>query len=189
MARPSGEPGEMEGEAHGAEVNRWGGVKTPPCPPARHVAMAAAALWLLVPCALAVTSSPVVLSLVVIAPLIAATAADERRTAIVAVATVSLTLADGFWHGQTEGANSWVPLTAACAVSVPAVVLAGVRRRREEHLARMTAIARTAQVALLPPVPRRSRESASRPATDRRHRMPRSAVISRRSSPPDTASG
>jgi phosphoserine phosphatase RsbU/P len=115
--------------------------------------MAAAALWLLVPCALAVTSSPVVLSLAVIAPLIAATAADERRTAIVAVATVLLTLADGFWHGQTEGANSWIPLTAACAVSVPAVVLAGVRRRREEHLARMTAIARTAQVALLPPVP------------------------------------
>jgi phosphoserine phosphatase RsbU/P len=126
-------------------------VKTP-LPPARHVAVAAA-LWLLVPCALAATSSLVVLSLVVIAPLIAATAADERRTAIVAAATVSLTLADGFWHGQTEGANSWMPLTAACAVSVPTVVLAGVRRRREDHLARMTAIARTAQVALLPPLP------------------------------------
>jgi phosphoserine phosphatase RsbU/P len=128
-------------------------VKTPPRPPAGHVAVAAAALWLLVLCALAATSSLVVLSLVVIAPLIAATAADERRTAIVALATVLLTLSEGFWHAQTEGANSWIPLTAACTVSVPAVVLAGVRRRREEHLVRMTAIARTAQVALLPPLP------------------------------------
>ena len=115
--------------------------------------MAAAALWLLVPCALAATSSLVLLSLVVIAPLIAATAADVRRTAVVAVATIALTCTDGFWHGQAAGSNSWMPLTVACAVSVSAVVLTGVRCRREQRLARMTAIARTAQVALLPPVP------------------------------------
>ena len=34
-----------------------------------------------------------------------------------------------------------------------AVVVAGIRRRREERLARMTAIAEAAQLALLPPLP------------------------------------
>jgi phosphoserine phosphatase RsbU/P len=38
-------------------------------------------------------------------------------------------------------------------MSTLAVALARVRRRREEHLARMTAIARASQVVLLPPVP------------------------------------
>ena len=38
-------------------------------------------------------------------------------------------------------------------MSLLAVVLAGVRRRLEERLARMTAIAKASQVALLPPVP------------------------------------
>jgi serine phosphatase RsbU (regulator of sigma subunit) len=42
---------------------------------------------------------------------------------------------------------------AACAVSMLAVVLAGVRRRREEHLAQMTAIAQASQLALMPPLP------------------------------------
>jgi len=36
-----------------------------------------------------------------------------------------------------------------------AVVVAGMRRRREERLARMTAVAEAAQLALLPPLPRR----------------------------------
>ena len=49
-------------------------------------------------------------------------------------------------------ASYWIWLTAACAVSLLAVVLAGVRRRCEERLARMTAIAKASQVALLPPV-------------------------------------
>jgi phosphoserine phosphatase RsbU/P len=50
-------------------------------------------------------------------------------------------------------ASYWIWLTPACAVSVLAVVLAWVRRQCEEHLARMTAIAKASQVALLPPVP------------------------------------
>ena len=42
---------------------------------------------------------------------------------------------------------------AACAVSMLAVMLAGVRRRREEHLAQMTAIAQASQLAPTPPLP------------------------------------
>ena len=64
-----------------------------------------------------------------------------------------LPLRQRVWHGLAEGANYWIRLTAVCAVSVLAVVLAGVRRRREERLARMTAIAQVSQPALLPPLP------------------------------------
>jgi phosphoserine phosphatase RsbU/P len=128
-------------------------VKTRPRPPAGHVAMAAAALWLLLPCVLAATSGLLVISLFIVAPLIVATAADERRTAIFAGATVVLTIAAGSWHGPIEDANYWIRLTAICAMSLLAVVLARVRRRREERLAQMTAIAQTCQLALLPPLP------------------------------------
>jgi serine phosphatase RsbU (regulator of sigma subunit) len=44
-------------------------------------------------------------------------------------------------------------VTVVCAVSAMAVVLAGVRRRREERLARMTAVAEAAQLGMLPPLP------------------------------------
>jgi serine phosphatase RsbU (regulator of sigma subunit) len=87
-----------------------------------------------------------------VAPLIVATAADERRTAIIAGATVVLTIAAGWWHGPVADPN-WIRLAAVCAMSLLAVVLARVRRQLEERLARMTAIAKVSQVALLPPVP------------------------------------
>ena len=115
--------------------------------------MAVAALWLLLSGVLDATSGVIVISLFIVAPLIVATAADERRTAIFAGATVVLTIAAGSWHGLIEDANYWIRLTAVCAVSVLAVVLARVRRQREEGLARMTAIAKASQVALLPPLP------------------------------------
>ena len=121
-------------------------------PSAGHVAMAVAVLWLLLPCVLAAMSGRIVSSLFIMAPLIVATAADERRTAIVAGATVVLTIAAGAWHGHAENANYWIWLMAVCAMGLLAVVLAGVHRRRKECLARMTAIAQASQVALLPPV-------------------------------------
>jgi serine phosphatase RsbU (regulator of sigma subunit) len=42
---------------------------------------------------------------------------------------------------------------AVSAIGAMAVVVAGIRRRREERLARMTAIAEASQLALLPPLP------------------------------------
>jgi phosphoserine phosphatase RsbU/P len=115
--------------------------------------MAVAVLWLLLPCVLAAMSGLIVISLFIVAPLIVATAADERRTAIIAGATVVLTIAAVAWSGHVENADYWIRVTAVCAMGLLAVVLAGVRRRREECLARMTAIAQASQVALLPPVP------------------------------------
>jgi sigma-B regulation protein RsbU (phosphoserine phosphatase) len=128
-------------------------VKTRPRPPAGRVAIAAAASWLVLFGVLGATSGLAVIPLFIVTPLIVATAADERRTAIFAGATVVLTTAAALGHGPVEHANYWIWVTAACAVSVPAVVLAGVRHRREECLAQMTAIANASQIALLPPLP------------------------------------
>jgi sigma-B regulation protein RsbU (phosphoserine phosphatase) len=128
-------------------------VKTRSRPPTGHLAMAAAALWMALFGMLDATSGLVVISLFSVAPLIVATAADERRTAIFAGVAVVLTIAAGSWHGPVEDANYWIRLTAVCAMALLAVVLAGVRRRREERLARMTAIAKASQIALLPSLP------------------------------------
>jgi phosphoserine phosphatase RsbU/P len=127
-------------------------VKTRPRPPAGHVATAAAAVWLAMLGALSGASGLTVIPLFIVAPLIAAIAADERRTAIVAGATVVLTITAGWWHGPGGHASYWIWPAAACAMSVAAVVLAGARRRREECLAQMTAIAKASQIALLPPM-------------------------------------
>jgi phosphoserine phosphatase RsbU/P len=115
--------------------------------------MAAAALWLVLFGVLGATSGLTVIPLFIVAPLIAAAAADERRTATFAGFTVALTIAAGSWHGPVGHTNYWIWPAAVFAVSIPAVVLARVRHRREECLAQMTAIAKAAQIALLPPLP------------------------------------
>src|SRR5437762_239055 len=107
--------------------------------------MAAVVVWLVVPGVPGAASGGPVTCLVIVAPLIAATAADAHRTALLAGAALALTIAAGAWPG-------WIGLTAACTVSVLAVVLAGMRCRGEEHLAQMTALAQAAQLALLPPL-------------------------------------
>jgi serine phosphatase RsbU (regulator of sigma subunit) len=86
--------------------------------------MAAAVVWLLVSGVPGAASGGPVTCLVIVAPLIAATAADARRAALVAGAALAL-----------------------------AVALAGARRRGEQRPAQMTAIAQAAQLALLTPLP------------------------------------
>src|SRR5215471_5600388 len=116
-------------------------------------AMAAASLWLLLFAALGETTGLRVSALFSVAPLIVATVADERRTAIFAAAAVALTIGTGWWHGSIGHGNYWTRVAAACVISAMAVVVAGMRRRREERLARMTAIAEASQLALLPSLP------------------------------------
>jgi phosphoserine phosphatase RsbU/P len=115
--------------------------------------MAAAALWLVLFGVLDATTGLIALSLFSVAPLIAATVADERRTAVLGAAAMALAIGAGWWDGIRGDANYWAWVAAVCAVSVMAVVVAGMRRRREERLARMTAVAEAAQLALLPPLP------------------------------------
>ncbi len=115
--------------------------------------MAAATLWLIMFSVLDAMPDLIVITLFSIAPLIVATVADERRTAIFAGATVALAIAAGRWDGVTKDVNYWTRVAAVCAVSVMAVVMASMRRRREDRLARMTAVAEASQLALLPPLP------------------------------------
>src|SRR5215469_12205129 len=116
-------------------------------------AMAAAALWLLLFAALGETTGLRVSALFSVAPLIVATVADERRTAMFAAAAVALTIGTGWWHSSIGHGNYWTRVAATCVISAMAIVVAGMRRRREERLARVTAIAEASQLALLPPLP------------------------------------
>jgi len=122
-------------------------------PSAEHAAMAAAAVWLAGVGVLHAMMGITVPSLFSVAPLIVATVADERRTAVFAGAAVALTIAAGWWHGTTTDTIYWTRVAVVCVISTMAVVVAGIRRRREERLARMTAIAQATQLALLPPLP------------------------------------
>jgi phosphoserine phosphatase RsbU/P len=115
--------------------------------------MAAAALGLILFGVLQATTSMDVISLLSLAPLTVATVADERRTAVFAVVAVALAIATGWRHGVTGDAAYWTRVGVVCAISAMAVVVAGTRRRREQRLARMTAIAQATQLALLPPLP------------------------------------
>ena len=115
--------------------------------------MAAAAGWLLLFGAVNVMTGLSVSALFSVAPLIVATVADERRTAVFAGAAVALAVGTGWRHGITGEAAYWTRVGAVCVISAMAVVVAGMRRRREERLARMTAIAEASQLALLPPLP------------------------------------
>ena len=116
--------------------------------------MAAAVAWLAGFGVVQAMTGFTVPSLFCVAPLIVATVADERRTAVFAGAAVALTVAGEWWQGATSDAVYWTRIAVVCIISVMAVVVAGIRRRREERLARMTAIAQATQLALLPPLPK-----------------------------------
>ena len=122
-------------------------------PSAEHVATAVTALCLVLFVVVHATTDVMVLSLFSLAPLVAATVADERRTAVFAGAAVALAIGAGWWDGATGDVTYWIRVAVVCAICAMAVVVAGMRRRREERLARMTAVAEAAQLALLPPLP------------------------------------
>ena len=122
-------------------------------PSAEHAATAVAALCLVLFVVIHATTDVLVLSLFSIAPLVAATVTNERRTAVFGGAAVALAIGAGWLDSATADATYWIRVAVVCAISAMAVVVAGMRRRREERLARMTAVAEAAQLALLPPLP------------------------------------
>ena len=122
-------------------------------PSAEHVATAVAALCLVLFVVIHATTDVMVFSLFSIAPLVAATVADERRTGRIR-GRRSGARHRGWLVGRRRGdVTYWIRVAVVCAISAMAVVVAGMRRRREERLARMTAVAEAAQLALLPPLP------------------------------------
>src|SRR5258705_12948511 len=88
--------------------------------------MVAATLWLVLFGVLHVETHMMVFSLFVIAPLIVATVADERRTAILAGAAVALTVGIGLWEGSAGDGIYWTRAAVVCAIGAMAVVVAGV---------------------------------------------------------------
>ena len=145
------EQGENRDEA--ARASGRAGVTERSRPSAEYVAAAVAALCLVLFGVVHATTDVMVLSLFSLAPLVAATVADERRTAIFGGTAVALAIGAGWWDGATGQLTYWIRVAVVCAISAMAVVVAGMRRRREERLARMTAVAEAAQLALLPPLP------------------------------------
>ena len=143
--------GENRDEA--ARAGGRAGVTARSRPSAEYVATAVAALCLVLFGVVHATTDVMVVSLFSIAPLVAATVADERRTAIFGGAAVTLAIGAGWWDGATGQLTYWIRVAVVCAICAMAVVVAGMRRRREERLARMTAVAAAAQLALLPPLP------------------------------------
>ena len=115
--------------------------------------MGVATLWLVVFVVIDALPGLSVIALFAVAPLIVATAADERRTAIFSGAAVALALTVAVGDNMPRNGNYWVRVAAIGITGVMAVVLAGLRRRREERLVRMSAIAQASQLALLPPLP------------------------------------
>src|SRR2546423_10650757 len=117
-------------------------------PPAANAAMIVAALWLILSGLLDALTGLIALSLFSIAPLIAATVADERRTAVFGAAAVALAVGAGWWDGIRGHASYWAWVTVVCAVSAMAVVLAGGRRPREERPAPVNAGAEAAPIRI-----------------------------------------
>ena len=104
-----------------------------------------------------VTPPPVTLSPVFgLAPLLACAFLSVGVTAYVGAASLLASVAVSWLDGALAQTQTWVRLTNVVLVAGAAVAIAMVRVRREQHLARMTAIAEVAQRAILPILPART---------------------------------
>jgi hypothetical protein len=115
----------------------------------------AAVLWLILWVALDVAAPPSVApdTLFGLAPLIVCAVRTWRSTALFAAAAVVLVVWSGWWNGAWPGLQQWLGLIEVVLDGTAAVGIAYVRVRRERQLARVTAIAETAQRAILPTFP------------------------------------
>ena len=93
---------------------------------AEHVATAVAALCLVLFSVVHATTDVMVVSLFGIAPLVAATVADERCTAVFAGAAVALAIGAGWWDGATADVTYWIRVAVLCAICAMAVVVGGL---------------------------------------------------------------
>ena len=88
-----------------------------------------------------------------IAAIVASAIATVRQTVVVAVAAFLLAAVSAFWNQNLGTVDWWVRLATTLLLGALAVLLAGVRVRREVKLQQMTAIAEAAQRALLRAMP------------------------------------
>ena len=121
------------------------------------VGAAVAMAWLVtVTAADALVSSVVLTPLFAIAPLIACAVLPAPATAGFAALAVALASAAGVWDEAWGDPQQVVRLVNVGLVGGAAVVIAAVRVRREQHLARVEVIAEVAQRAVLPTFPKKA---------------------------------
>ena len=114
-----------------------------------------ATLWLVTVLIVDQTTDPSFVPAVLygVAPLIASAALPPAATAGFGVAAVTLTTASIHWNGTWGTAQTWIRIGDVTLVAAAGVVLAALRTRREQQLARVSRIAEVAQRAVLPLVP------------------------------------
>ena len=118
---------------------------------------AVAMAWLVtVTAADALVSSVVLTPLFAIAPLIACAVLPGAMTAGFAALAAALAAGAGTWDGTWGEPQQVVRLVNVGLVGGAAVVIAAVRVRREQHLARVEVIAEVAQRAVLPTFPKKA---------------------------------
>jgi phosphoserine phosphatase RsbU/P len=88
-----------------------------------------------------------------VVPLIASAALPPAATAGFGVAALAVTTASIQWNGTWGSTQMWIRIGDVALVAAAGVVLAGVRTRREQQLARVSRIAEVAQRVVLPLVP------------------------------------
>jgi sigma-B regulation protein RsbU (phosphoserine phosphatase) len=88
-----------------------------------------------------------------LAPLTASALATARQTAVVAVASLVMVLVSTLWNHDLDSVQWWRRVVLTAAFGGFAIVLAGIRVRREKALHRMTVVAETVQRAVLPVIP------------------------------------
>ena len=116
--------------------------------------LATSMLGVLVAADLATIEPGVVLApLFALSPLIACALLSPRDTAAFAGAAVVLAVASEQWNHTLGQAQQAVRTVDVAVLSLVAVFIAAVRQRREQRVARLSAIAEIAQQAILPKVP------------------------------------
>lgn len=88
-----------------------------------------------------------------IAAVVASALTTVTRTAFVAVIATAMAAVSGLWNGNVGTVEWWVRMAIVVAGGALAVFLVRIRVRREHELQHMTAIAETAQRALLRVMP------------------------------------
>jgi serine phosphatase RsbU (regulator of sigma subunit) len=91
-----------------------------------------------------------------VAPLIACAVLSPRPTGTVAAVASGLAVASGAWNDTWGTGQHAVRMADVVLVGAVAVIIAVIRDRREQEVARLTAIADVAQRAILPVLPARA---------------------------------
>jgi serine phosphatase RsbU (regulator of sigma subunit) len=94
-----------------------------------------------------------------LAPLIACAVLPVASTTAFALAAFAAAICSGAWNGNSHTPQHLVRLADVALIGMAAVVVAGVRVRREGQMVRLTTLAEVAQRAVLPVLPAHARRT------------------------------